>query len=346
MARIIEMIAVDDLFDGMIADDDVYNRYSILLVSNGSILTADKIDLLKRNGVRSINVRIPVTSVTEREDFQQFSAHYNESVEAASEAIKNISDGGLIDMEQLYAVTDGIVGNLRIKSDIFTYMGFLKDHDDYTFSHSSNVALLANVFARWMKFSEADVRDITIAGMLHDIGKTKVPLEILNKPSKLTDEEYRIIKLHSINGYTLLKDHDIPSRIKLAALNHHERINGEGYPRKLKGDKIDDFSKIIAICDVYDAMTANRCYRGKICPFDVIAKLESSSYGEMDTKYLLAFLKHVVYNYLNSWVMLSSDEEAEIMFINPASLTRPIVRAKGRVVNLAEERDIKITAIL
>ncbi|GHU56688.1 HD family phosphohydrolase [Clostridia bacterium] len=346
MDRVIDTMDVDDILDGMIVDDDIYNDHWILLAPKGGILTVDKIALLKKSHIKTVNIRIPVSSVTERADFKEFTENYDKQLDQAQEAIKSISDGALVDMDDLYSMTSGIMDTLKCKSDVFTYLGFLHEYDDYTFSHSSNVALLANVFSQWMKFEEEDVRDLTIAGMLHDIGKTKVPIEILNKPAKLTEDEFKVIQLHTINGYTILKDRPIPNRIKLAALNHHERINGMGYPRKIGSDKIDQFSKIISICDVYDAMTANRCYRGKLCPFDVIGKLETQSYGEMDTNYLIAFLKHIAYNYLNSWVRLSNDDEAEIIFINPTELTRPIVKIRGHAFNLAENREVKIVSIL
>ena len=114
--------------------------------------------------------------------------------------------------------------------------------------------------------------------MLHDIGKLKIDPKILNKKGKLTDEEFEEIKKHPVLGYEIVKDMDLPEKIKEAVLMHHEKINGTGYPSGLKGEEISNYAKIVSICDIYDAMTSTRTYRKRFCPFQVIRNFERQNF--------------------------------------------------------------------
>ena len=131
---------------------------------------------------------------------------------------------------------------------------------------------------------KTDVNTLTIAGVLHDIGKCKIPDDVLNKPDKLTDEEFALIKKHPQFGFDLIRDLQIDSRIKRTALMHHERCDGSGYPSQLDSSLIDDFAMITAIADVYDAMTAARRYRAPLCPFAVISSFESEGFYKVQYK--------------------------------------------------------------
>lgn len=227
-----------------------------------------------------------------------------------------------------------------------TFIGFLKSYDEYTFSHSSNVALLCNLFASWLRLSDEETTYLTAAGFLHDIGKLKIPHSILNKQTRLTDKEYEIMKKHTILGYRILQTQNIPNEIKLGALMHHEKIDGTGYPLGVTHEKISKYARIIAICDIYDAMTSDRVYRGRICPFEVIKKFQISSYGELDTTYLLVFLKNIAYTYYGSWVKLNDGRSGEIVFINPTDLSRPMVRVGEEIIDLHEREELDIIGVI
>ena len=128
---------------------------------------------------------------------------------------------------------------------------------------------------------------------------------------------------------------------------HHEKIDGKGYPYGLLDLQIEPFAKIISICDIYDAMTSNRVYRGKHCPFEVIKTFETNSFGQLDTSYLLIFLKNIAYMYLGVKVLLSTKEEAEVVFINNNNLSRPIVRtASNEILDLSYKKDIYIHSLI
>ena len=198
----------------------------------------------------------------------------------------------------------------------------------------------------WHDYNADDLETQTLGGLLHDIGKSKIPPEIINKPGRLTPEEYELVKKHSEYGYELLKNQNVSVRIKKIALTHNERCDGSGYPIGLIGDDIDDFANIVAIADVYDAMTANRCYRDGLCPFEVIAIFEKEGLTQFNPKYILTFLDHIANTYINNEVLLSDGSSGKIVLINK-KLTRPTIQLdNGNFVNLESRLDLYVQAII
>jgi HD-GYP domain-containing protein (c-di-GMP phosphodiesterase class II) len=205
------------------------------------------------------------------------------------------------------------------------------------------------MIGRWLKLDKKDLDTLTVAGLLHDIGKVRIPDEILNKTGSLTDEEFAKIKEHPKLGYDILKKQPkLDPRIVNAALMHHERCDGSGYPSKLTEDSIDDYAMIVAIADVYDAMTAARTYRAPLCPFQVISNFEKDGYQKFSTKYILTFLGHIAQTYQSNRVMLSDGRACNIVMLNQNSLSRPIVQFDDKsCLDLSTaSRDLIITTLL
>ena len=195
-----------------------------------------------------------------------------------------------LNVDQLLDETLTLFGENSTTISMFDMLHNMRQIDDSTYAHSVNVALICRLIGKWKNFSEKDMDTLTLCGLLHDIGKSKIPNEIIGKPGKLTDSEYEEIKKHPVIGYNLVKNLDIDQRIKNAVLLHHERFDGKGYPLGLTGNEIDDFTSIVSIADVYDAMTAARCYRGPLCPFRVIEMFEVEGFQKYDVSILLPFL--------------------------------------------------------
>jgi len=361
-------VSMDDLRPDMILARDVVTYTGVVLLARNTMLNNINYARLVNNDVdhlfiyaNSINPnnghfsvndrttsleqqRIPIE---ERPEFTEFSQEYQDKSEEVKNTILAISNGAEIDLDQLYTVTDGIMNKLRCKSDVFAFLGYIKNSDEYTFNHSINVSLLCNLFARWLALSEEDLIGITTSGILHDVGKTKIPGEILNKTGRLTDAEFEEMKNHSLYGYRILQNQMVPEEIKLCALMHHEKIDGSGYPLGAKITHISTYARILTICDIYDAMTANRVYRSKICPFEVIKTFETKVYGELDTRFLWVFLQSIAYTYLGSWIKLSDGQEAEVIFINKNDLSRPMVRTiDDQFIDLINRRDLNIDSLV
>ena len=191
-----------------------------------------------------------------------------------------------------------------------------------------------------------NLRQIDDSTYAHSVGKSRIPASIIGKPGRLTSEEFEQIKRHPLLGYELLKNQPLDPHIKNAALMHHERCDGSGYPFGLYASDIDDYASIIAVADVYDAMTADRCYRLGLCPFEVIAQFEQEGLQRYKPRYILTFLEHIAHTYLHNRVLLNNGQTGEIIFINKR-LTRPTIQiAPSRFINLEEHPELYIQAII
>ncbi len=230
---------------------------------------------------------------------------------------------------------------------VFDMLHNMRQFDDLTFTHSMNVALICNVFSKWLGMSPEEIKLATACGMLHDIGKLKIEDSIIKKPDKLTDSEYARIKLHPIEGYKILQHQNINEHIKNSALMHHEKCDGSGYPLKLPAEKIDYYAKLVAIADVYDAMTSARVYRGALCPFKVIEIFEQEGLHKYDVVLIMTFLENVINTYIDNRVQLSDGRIGVVKWIDKNNLSRPMIQlADQTFVELAKYRDLKIERIL
>lgn len=230
---------------------------------------------------------------------------------------------------------------------VFDMLHNMRQFDDLTYTHSMNVALICNVFAKWLGLSNEEAKLATACGMLHDIGKLKIDDSIIKKPGKLTDAEYAKIKAHPVEGYKILQHQNINEHIKNSALMHHEKCDGTGYPLKLTADKIDSYAKLVAIVDVYDAMTSARVYRGALCPFTVIELFENEGLHKYDIVYIMTFLENVINTYIDNRVLLSDGRVGVIKWIDKNNLSKPMVQLVDQsFVELSKYKDLKITKIL
>lgn len=280
-------------------------------------------------------------------EFQRFQVDFT----LRSQDLKNcfdayLSDGGTVNKEELLSKTISLVSPKQTTLDVFDMLHNMRQVNDSTYAHSLNVAIISRIIGKWLHFSNEELDTLTLASLLHDIGKTKIPDEVLNKDGKLTDEEFQMIRNHPKYGYDILKSQPLNSHIKKAALMHHERCDGSGYPMGLTMEEIDDYALIIAIADVYDAMTAARSYRAPLCPFEVIAEFEKDGLQKYKPKYILTFLENIANAYQNNRVMLSDGTSARIVLLNHRRLSKPLVQLDdGACIDL-EKSPLYIKAII
>lgn len=347
------------LFPGMIVAENVLSYDHQLILSRGTVLTDQAITKLDLYGILTIYVE------------NMPPGKYNDAAEASYSRIKDASalhpssKNTLLDADSLRDMINNVAGrNLTVDAEalirsclsmiadgkgqlsVMHMLQNMKEYDNSTFYHCMNVALLSHVFATWLGWGREDIKMATACGMLHDIGKLTVPYIIISKPGKLSAEEYTQVKKHPISGYQLLLAQNVDDHIRYAALMHHERWDGTGYPMHLVGSQIDRFARLVAIADVYDAMTAARVYRGPLCPFRVIEIFEEEGFQKYDMEYLLVFLENVVKTYLQSHCRLSDGREGVIVLVNKAKLSRPVVQCGREYINLAETPELSITEIL
>lgn len=355
-------IETKQVVPGMILAEDVYTPSQEKILFRNTILNAKSIAKLKVHGINKITVFIPKNLADQNEDIRyehlnktkktiEFKKFRKQYVDTTSE-LKNFfgylseNQNAEFSMDKVRSLMSGILAETTNSIRTFEMLQCMREYDDLTYVHSLNVSLISRALGGWLGLSGEDVELLTVAGLLHDIGKVMIPQDIINKPGSLTDDEYKMVKNHPSLGYEIVKDLNIDDRIKSVVIMHHERCDGSGYPNRLTSAEISPFAKIVAIADVYDAMTASRVYRQAICPFDVVDTFESEGYAKYDVQYLLTFLKNIVQSYINAPVLLSNSLTGEVVMINQAKLSRPIVNVNGEFFDLSKTPDLKIKCIL
>jgi len=357
-------ISLQQVKQGMITADDVLSPSGQLIIPKNTTLNPRLISRLKLYNVKMVCVIItedvaqelnakaeknkPLNPEKTTQEFKNFNRTYQDMANDLEAAFQTIIEhpyepydpAPIID--QILELAKTVKNTLHLMSTL----QLLREYDDTLYIHSISVALIAHTIALQQEFTEEDRRNLVYACAFHDIGKVKVPAEILYKPERLTDDEFYAVKQHAQMGYDILHKADFPQEIKFAALMHHERCDGSGYPAGLSSSQITAFAKIIAIADVYDAMTARRSYRKEICSFDVISEFENSGYQKYDTTYLLPFLTGIAQSHINNQVRLSNSLIGTIVMINQHKLSKPVVNIDGTFIDLAKEKDLTILALI
>ncbi len=257
---------------------------------------------------------------------------------------KFVFEGIPFQMDELMQIYEDISSTLEKPAYLLDYLyNMLPTEDDLTYAHCLNSGLLAGLFASWFSLKKEETLLLVQCGLFYDIGKLKLPNELIWKPGKLSQLEFEKMKTHTFLGFQLLRDMPINSHILNAALMHHERFDGSGYPSKLHDMQIDIYARYISIVDAYEAMTSPRTYRQSKNPFEVIDIFEKDAF-KYDTDLLKPFLYQISTHMICRNVLLCNDQGAAVIMGNPWHLGRPLVRVvdDGSFIDLAARRDISI----
>lgn len=363
-----------NLKPGMVSSEATYTFTNHLVIQSNTTLTPEIIDKLKYYAIKSVKVFVAEETDNQTEDtsdnstnsgseldfngptyferiqqteqFVKFKESFTKSVDNFKRQLNDIVSHNSSDIvDSMLEEVNSIVSKTRNSLHLLDMLQCLRGFDDMTYMHSMNVALLCNVIGSWLGLPKEEMNVLLISGLLHDIGKLKIPPEIISKPGKLTDQEFDLVRSHPKLGYDILRPKDLDNRVKLAALQHHERFNGGGYPRHLTGPEISNFSSIVAIADVYDAMTSNRVYRKGICPFKVIGILEKEK-DLYEPSILYLFMKRTIEAYINTEVLLSNNERGKVVLLNQQILSRPVVITDKKTYDLSKDFSIDIEALI
>ncbi|MBW7456747.1 HD-GYP domain-containing protein [Paenibacillus sepulcri] len=354
-------VAVSQIKPGDKIAQDVLTPLGSVLFHKGKIVTARELEILQAFLVPSVVINSTDDKNTDEDSSADKTSDSNkQSVKAASPLMEQY-DLTVALLKRVFAqVNSGVnIPILDIRNQLEALLQHIGDYkilnfsppsvnnNDYLFHKSVMSAMSCYMLAQWNSFPRNEWMQAALAGLLHDIGNAKVDSAILNKPSNLTTEEVEEMKRHTVNGYQLLKNVTaLTEGAKLAALQHHERVDGSGYPLGLEAQKIHPFAKLVAISDIFNAMTMKRAYRKATSPYVVLEQIQKDSFGKLEPVYVQTFIDKVTQFHNGTLVRLSDNRIGEIVFSDRNAPTRPWVSVNGTIINLTVERQLFIEEII
>lgn len=251
-------IRMSDAKPGMCLAYNMYDADGHTLICSGSTLSKFYIKKLNEYGFNGVYINDDLSEDIEIEPVI--------SPDLRTEGLVTVRNS---DVDGCKEVAKKIVSQVLHKGVLSLDLTDLRCFDGYTYAHSVNVAVLACIIGFGLKMNEASLEQLVMAGLLHDLGKLVIPPEILNKPARLTNDEYEVMKQHATLSYEMIKERwDISAQVKAAVLYHHENVDGSGYPQGIYGDNMTIFTKILHVADVYDALVSRRPYKNPYSPFE------------------------------------------------------------------------------
>lgn len=340
-------ILISQCKPGMKIAETLYNEYGAVMLMENTIIDTQALSRIESLGIGKVKVYEQSEEEVKTNYHKNIQKRYKDNLNEIKSIMARIAAGASIDMTRVRKVTDSIFEGIYSNRDIIGALNEVRSAGEYTYTHYINVSFISMMIGKWMNCSDRVVRHLIQAGLLHDIGKCKVPREIVMKPDKLTKEEFDQMKKHPIHGYNLLKEiNTIHEDVLAGVLMHHEREDGTGYPTGVSSEKINLIAKIVGVADIYDAMTSERIYKKRQSPFEVFELMQNDSYGKLHPVILDTFISHMCMYYIGSKVRLDNGEIGEVVFINSRSVSRPIIKVNDQYIDLSQESNLKIEEML
>ncbi|RLQ93954.1 HD-GYP domain-containing protein [Falsibacillus albus] len=363
-------VNVNELKEGCILEKEVFGMTSFPIIAKKTILSELHINVLKdfsieevhiertlvngdlfkpRNGTEEPNNQSSSTSRDGKEAQPEFIELYLKSIQEFKIEFTKWQSGGSVDIANIRSIVMPLLEKVIEDTDKLYEIHHYSSQEEYFYHHSIAVGLLSAVLAKKLGYEKGVYNQVALGGVLSDCGMSKISPTILFKKTTLLQREYEEIKQHTLNSYKMIKDTPLlKQEIKLAIYQHHERLDGTGYPAGEKIDKIHEISRIIAVADVYHAMTSQRVYRSKQSPFKVLEMIKEDSFGQFDISVVKSLLSIIGNLSIGTRVVLSNGEIGSVLFTKSDSLTRPLVKLEqnGDIVDLVKQRSLHIEDIL
>ena len=291
-------LSVKNLKQGMIIAQSIYNRHGACYLVKGQPITDEYIRQLEKIGIPTVSVTSadPNFKLMPPEDIVQEKTRIN-AIERVYDTFQSVEERGQLDIDAMQGISEDIIFDIIDRKENLVQLTDIRLHDTYTFAHSVNVAILSAMLGMLCHYPKKELLLLTLGALLHDLGKINVPAAILTKTTGLSDEEFALIKRHPLDGAERIKEMEwkLPSPAVLAAIasEHHEHIDGHGYPQGMKDEQIHRYAKIVAIADVYDALTSERPYKKAYTPNVAYNIMTNVNQGQFDRELLKLFFNNV-----------------------------------------------------
>jgi HD-GYP domain-containing protein (c-di-GMP phosphodiesterase class II) len=343
-------ISIDYAEPGMVVARNVFNSDGKVLLAAGMTLKQSYIKRIKNLGIQTIYIKDKNIGDLEIPDVISEETRVA-TIKTVKSVFTEIQSAKKVDIEPIQAIVNNILDELLQNKNILIHLTDVRCYDDYTFGHSVNVCLLSLLTGMSLGYSHQQLHWLGIGALLHDLGKTLIDWDVINKTSKLTSEEYEEVKKHAEYGFDILRQiPGIPLLSAHVAYQHHEKYDGSGYPRRLAGKEIQEFARITAVADVYDALLADRPYRLGYSNHKALEILTSSIESSFDPAVMAAFVENIAVFPIGSIVQLSTGEIGVVVDVHRGQQAKPIIRllfsSTGEKIETYREIDLgKLTSI-
>lgn len=323
-------ILVSDLKPGMVLAKDVYNHEDgRLLLLKGFSMKPRYISKLESLDITYVYIDEEATPVAE-EDIREEQI-YSEAFTTIKNVLTSVREGDSIEVAPVKETVDEIVQKIINNENVFMQLTGIRDIDNYTFHHSVDVCIYSVITGKSLGLSNEELTELGMGAILHDIGKCKIPSEILLKPGRLTDDEFLVMKLHTVYGYEIIYNtNGLNKRIANIACQHHEKWDGTGYPVGLRDNQIDKLARIVTVADVYDALTADRCYRKKDLPHEAAEFVMGNSGRLFDPDIAKNFINNIQVYPEGCMVLLNTGEIGSVVDAGKNMALRPKLKIIAR----------------
>ncbi|WP_424767117.1 HD-GYP domain-containing protein [Paenibacillus sp. sgz302251] len=332
---------------GRIIKEDVLNTIGVTIVPADTVITLETLQLIRNHNVDIKDVVLLSETQAVSSKNVLIGERVQQTVSISKELFESIRVTRKVPLMDIRNAVLPVILEITKNPNIFELFEAVKAKDDYTYEHHVGVGIIATLIGRWMHLEENELILLSLAATLHDVGKIKLPFEILNKPGKLTDAEFQLIKKHTIYGYELLKGTTgLSIRIARVALQHHEREDGNGYPLGLKKGNIDLFSSIVAVADIFHAMSSKRPYHEPLSFHEIVSQMSEGKFGALNPEVISVFIENMMKRLVGKQVLLTDGREGEVVYINPHNIETPLIKLVDYFLDLSQEREVHIQSII
>ena len=343
-------IKVSSLVIGDCLSKDVYNDLGNIILAQGTEITNKHIEYFQKHGIEFVylNEFEAESPILKNYEFRTFSEHYSQLINSYKNLYFKVKENNFdFDANTLKNDLRPMLMHVFKENDILSFLRNTEVEEEYYLTHSVNVSILSAITAKWLNLDGESIEIVALAGLLHDIGKARVDHNIMYKVDKLSAYEMSKMREHSKLGYEIVKENPtIPRDILSTILFHHERCDGAGYPSGLTEEQTPYFARIVAVADVFDAITSNKVYRAKVSSFKAFSIIKDESFKGLDPEICEIFLNNIANFFVNNKVILNDGRIGDVVYINKYALNRPLIRVNDDFIDLSMDYSLDIDEVL